>query len=174
LRRVPNPEAIACYVQRSERLLNESREEVRLLRLLAGQLAGFSGAVLALAGANSEAIVASLEGPSRVFTGGMLLSGVLMLIMSLIVALRGVLLPPRSSGVSATEVANFASARFTDEPDLWRAQVRTIRGLLGLIEATTQQSAAAERSAGVAGLFFLVGLSLVGVALAIVIAVKAF
>jgi len=50
--RVPNPEAIAWYVQRAENLLDDLRDRVQSLRSRGGQLAGFSGAVIALAGAN--------------------------------------------------------------------------------------------------------------------------
>ena len=53
----PNPEAIAWYVKRSEDLLDDLRDRVRLLRTRGGQLAGFSGAVLALAGANVVSVL---------------------------------------------------------------------------------------------------------------------
>jgi hypothetical protein len=48
----PNPEAIAWYVEKSERLLDDLRERVLAQRARGGQLAGFSGAVLALVVAN--------------------------------------------------------------------------------------------------------------------------
>lgn len=49
-----NPEAIAWYLVRSEGLLEELRKRVESLRTHGGQLAGFSGAVLALAGRMSQ------------------------------------------------------------------------------------------------------------------------
>ena len=125
----PNPEAIAWYVQRSEAQLDDLRERVQLIRVRGGQLAGFSGAVLALVGANAESILGELQGAPRVCTGALLLLGALLLIASLTAALRGTLLRDLLWGVSAMEVANYTSDRFVNEPDLWRVQVRTIRGL---------------------------------------------
>lgn len=52
-----NPEAIAWYQQRSEHLLHDHRERIDVLRTRGGQVAGFSGAVLALAGANADSIL---------------------------------------------------------------------------------------------------------------------
>ena len=120
----PNPEAIAWYVERSEGLLDDLRERVQSLRARGGQLAGFSGAVLALAGANVESILGALHGAARDVAGVSLLLGVLLLVASLATALRGTLLPRLVSDISAKEVANYTSERFTHEPDLWRVHVR--------------------------------------------------
>jgi hypothetical protein len=141
----PNPEAIAWYVKKSEGLLNDLRARVLALRTRGGQVAGFSGAVLALAGANAEPVLDALHGVARDVGGASLLVGSLFLIAALAAALRGTLLPQLVSDISATEVANYTSERFTHEPDLWRIQVRSIHGLLSSIESMTRHANAAAR-----------------------------
>jgi hypothetical protein len=170
----PNPEAIAWYVERSEALLGDLRELLQSLRVRGGQLAGFSGAVLAVAGANAEAILDALHGAARHCAGVSLLVGVLLLAGSLVTALRGILLPQLTFRGAAQEVANFTSRRFTDEPDLWRVHLRTIRGLLALIESTSQQADRAAVALRMAGRLFLVGLFAVGNALGILVLVVTF
>jgi hypothetical protein len=169
-----NPEAIAWYLQRSEELLGDLREQVRSLRVRGGQIAGFSGAVLALVGANVASVLEVLRGPARDSAGIAFLVGVLLLVAALVTALRGTLVPDLFSEISAKEVANFNSERFTHEPDLWRIHVRTIRGLLRVIELTTIQGDQAARAARKAEYLFLAGLFSVGIALAILIAVVTF
>jgi hypothetical protein len=134
-----NPDAIAWYVQRSEGLLEQLRERVQALRARGGQLAGFSGAVLALAGANVSAVLGSLDGFAREDVGACLLVGVILLIASLATTLGGTLVPRVASDISAQEVFYYASERFTHEPDLWRVHVRTLRAVLRAIESTTLQ-----------------------------------
>jgi hypothetical protein len=170
----PNPEAIAWYVQRSEDLLDDLRERVQSLRTRGGQLAGFSGAVLALAGASVTSILGALHGVARGCAGVSLLIGVLLLVASLVTALRGTLLPALVSDVSAKEVSNYTSERFMHEPDLWRVHVRMIRSLLDAIELTTVEGDEAARTVRNAEYSFLTGLFSVGVALGIVIAVVTF
>ena len=123
----PNPEAIAWYLGRAERLLAGLDERVQSLRTRGTQIAGFSGAVLALAGANVGSVLATLQGPSRDCAGLALLVGALLLVVSLVTALRGTTLVLE---VSVGEVANYISERFIDEPELWRVHVRTIHGLV--------------------------------------------
>jgi hypothetical protein len=76
---------------------------------------------------------------ARAATGIALLIGAVCLIAAFVTALRGTLLPNLVSDISAEEVANYTTERFTHEPDLWRVHVRTIRGLLISIESTTRQ-----------------------------------
>lgn len=95
----PNPEAIAWYVEKSERLLDDLRARVLSLRTRGGQLAGFSGAVLALAGANAESVLDALHGVARGVAGASLLVGSLFLIAALGAALRGTLLPQLVSDI---------------------------------------------------------------------------
>jgi cytochrome c biogenesis factor len=168
-----NPEAIAWYVRQSEDLLDDLRERVQSVRTRGGQLAGFGGAVLALAGANVEAVLDALHGVARDCAGVSLLIGVLLLTASLVTALHGTLLPALVSGISAEEVSNYTSERFTDEPDLWRVQVRMIRSLLDAIELTTVEGDQAARAVRKAEYLFLIGLFSVGTVLSTLIAVVA-
>jgi hypothetical protein len=166
----PNPEAIAWYVARSEDLLEDLRGRVQSLRRRGGQLAGFSGAVLALAGGNVESVLGVLHGVAHGCAGIFLLAGVLMLVASLVTALRGTLAPAFVADLSAEEVANYTADRFIREPDLWRVQVRTIRSLLGEIEEITLQSDQAARAVRKAEYLFLAGLFAVGIVLSTAIA----
>lgn len=172
--REPNPAAIAWYVERAENLLDDLRERVQSLRSRGGQLAGFSGAVLALIGANAESMLAALHGSARVTAGTALLVGAMCLTAAFVTALRGTLLPHLVSDISAEEVANFTTERFTHETDLWRVHVRTIRGLLISIDSTTRQGDKAARAVMWAGRLFLVGLLAVGITLAILVVVVTF
>jgi len=169
-----NPEAIAWYLKRAEDLLDDLGDGVRSLRVRGGQLAGFSGAVLALAGANVGLVLGALHGLARYCAGISLLTGVLLLVISLVTALLGTVLPQFVSEISAEEVANYTSERFIHEPDLWRVHVRTIRSLLDAIESITVQGDEAARAVRKAEYSFLTGLFSVGVALAILIVVVTF
>jgi hypothetical protein len=144
------------------------------MRSRGGQLAGFSGAVIALAGANAEAMLVAVHHAARVATGIALLVGTILLILAFVTALRGTLLPGLVSDISAREIANYTTERFTHEPDLWRVHIRTINGLLESIDSTTRQSDKAAKAVTQAGRFFLAGLLAVGIALAILIAVVTF
>jgi hypothetical protein len=166
---VQNPEAIAWYVRRSEDLLDDLREGIQSLRARGGQLAGFSGAVLALAGANVVSVLDALDGVARDCAGVSLLIGVLLLVASLVTALRGTLMPELVPEISIEEVANYTSERFIHEPELWRVHVRTIRSLLDAIESITIQGDKAARAVRIAEYSFLTGLFSVGVALCILI-----
>jgi hypothetical protein len=165
----PNPEAIAWYVKRSEVLLEDLRERVQSLRTRGGQLAGFSGAVLALAGGNVLSVLDALHGAPRSCAAISLSAGLLFLIVALVTTVRGTLVPEVVSDLSASEVANYTSERFTHDPDLWRVHVRAIRAVLSSIESTTRQGDEVARALKRAEFFFLVGLSSVGVAFATLI-----
>jgi hypothetical protein len=169
-----NPEAIAWYLSRSEDLLRDMRDHIRSLRTRGGQLAGFSGAVLALAGANVDSVLGSLHGVTRDLAGGSLLIGFLLLALSLVTVLRGTVLPGWTVASSVEEVANYTTERFTQEPDLWRVHLRTISTLRDAIESTTRQEDEAERSVKNAEYFFLSGLFTVGLAFATLILVVTF
>jgi hypothetical protein len=170
----PNPEAIAWYLGRSEDLLEDLRDRVQSLRRRGGQLAGFSGAVLALAGGNVESVLGVLPGVTRSCAGAFLLIGVLMLVASLVTALRGTLAPRFVSDLSAEEVANYTTDRFIREPDLWRVQVRTIRSLSGEIEQITLQSDRAAGAVRKAEYLFLIGLLAVSIVLGTAIGMVTF
>jgi hypothetical protein len=170
----PNPEAIAWYVEKSERLLDDLRERVLAQRARGGQLAGFSGAVLALVGANAESVLGALSGSARDVAGVSLLAGCLLLIASLATALRGTLLPQPVSDISAREVANYGSERFIHEPELWRVHVRAIHSLLISIASMTRYVDNAARAVERAEYFFFAGLFTVGAAFATLIVEVAF
>jgi len=165
-----NPEAVAWYLKRSEALLDDLRGQVQSLRTRGGQIAGFSGAILAIVGANSASALDSLSGVARGGAGISLVVGAASLVLSLAVALRSSLVPGFDAGTSAEDIANFASDRFTHEPDLWRVHVRTTRALLLSIEAHIRQGDRAAKATKRAEIFFLVGLFSVGVSFATVIA----
>jgi hypothetical protein len=169
-----NPEAIAWYLQRSESLLDDLRGPVLSLRSRGGQLAGFAGAVLALAGANVDSLLGALHGVAKDSAGASLLLGILLPVVALVTVLRGTVLPEMLSGISVEEVANYVTERFIDEPDLWRVHLRTVHGLLELIELATEQGDRAERSLRKAEYFFLAGLFAVGTAFATLIVVVTF
>jgi hypothetical protein len=111
---------------------------------------------------------------ARVAVGVSLLVGTILLIAAFVTALRGTLLTHLVSDISAAEVANYITERFTHEADLWRVHVRTIRGLLGSIHSTTRQGDKTARAVMWAGRLFLSGLSAVGIALVILISVVSF
>lgn len=167
----PNPEAIAWYVEKSEGLLGDLRDEVQSFRARGGQLAGFSGAVLALAGSNADSILHALHGAARDIAGASLLIGFILLIASLVAALRGTLLPRPVTDISPSEVANFAARRFTQEADLWRIHVRAIHGLSLSIEAMARQADVAAQAVEKVEYFFLAGLFSVGASLGTLVAV---
>jgi hypothetical protein len=170
----PNPEAVAWYVKRSEELLDDLRAQVESLRLRGTQLAGFSGAVLALAGANVATVLDGLHGAAQDFAGIWLLIGILFLVASLVAALLGTLRPRFEIEISVEEVSRYASERFTNEAELWRVHVRTIRGFLTQIESLSEVGDDAARAVRRAEYLFLAGLFSVGVALAILISVVTF
>lgn len=170
----PNPAAIAWYLQRAEDLLDELRDRVQSLRSWGGQLAGFSGAVMALIGANAESMLGAVHHGTRAVIGVSLLIGAILLVAAFVTAVRGTLVPHLVSDLSAKEVANYLTERFTHEPDLWRVQIRTIRGLTRSIESTTRQGDKAAQAVTWAARCFLAGLSAVGIALAILISVMSF
>ncbi len=166
----PNPVAIAWYVQQAEGLLDDLRERVQSLRSRGGQLAGFAAAVVALVGANSDRILNTLDGTPRDVAGIALLIATILLVAALVAATLGAPFRPQLvSDISAREIANYTTERFTHEPDLWRVHIRTIRGLLVSIDSTTRVSDKSAEMLRWAGILFLTGLLAVGVALGILI-----
>lgn len=168
--RKPNGEAITWYVEQAEALLAELRERVQSMRSRGGQLAGFAAAVVALVGGNADRVLGALGGAPRDVAGIALLLGMILLVAALVTSILGAPFRPQLvSDISAREVANYATERFTHEPDLWRIHIRTIRGLLVSIDSTTQVADRAVATLRRAGLLFLAGLLGVAIALGIVI-----
>jgi hypothetical protein len=166
--------AIAWYLERADRLLDDLRDRIQLQRSRGGQIAGFSGGIIALVGANSESTLDAVHGAARIVVGTSLLVGTSALVAAFAVALRGALLPNVVSDASALEVANYATERFTHEPDLWRVHVRTLIGLLVSIAIATKQGDKATDAVRWAVRLFLAGLLAVAAALAILVAVVTF
>lgn len=168
--RRPNSEAIAWYVEQAESLLDDLRERVQSLRTRGGQLAGFAAAVIALVGGNADRILGVLDGYARDVAGVGLLAGTLLLVAALATSILGA--PFRQqlvSDISAREIANYTTQRFTHEADLWRVHIRTIRGLLVSIDSTTRIGDKAAGTLRWAGILFLIGLLAVSSALGILI-----
>lgn len=165
---------MAWYLARSERLLDDIADRVQALRSRGGQLAGFSAAVLALAGANAGPMLREMSAAARLATGVALLAGSISLIAASVIALRGTSMPRVVSDISVREAANYTTDRFTHEPDLWRVQLRTINALVAAITETGHQGDVAARAVRWAGRCFRVGLVGVGVALGILVSMVAF
>lgn|GEM_PF-1476524 len=172
--RQPNPEAIAWYVEQAEDLLDDLNDRIQSLRTRGGQLAGFSGGVIALVGANAGSMLGAVHGAARIAVGISLLAGTFVLVIAFAIALRGTLVPNVVSGASAQEVANYATERFTHEPDLWRVHVRMLNGLLASMAMTTTQGDRAADAVRWAVRLFLAGLLAVAAALVILVAVVTF
>jgi hypothetical protein len=154
-----NPAAVAWYVEQAEALLDHLRSRAQSLRSRAGQLAGFAGAIVALVGANADRILSELCGAPKTVVGVLLLIGGLLLTATLVVSIIGAAFRPHLiSGISAREIANYTTDRFINEPDLWRVQVRTIKGLLQSIASTTEAGDRAANALRFAVLLFLGGL----------------
>jgi protein subunit release factor B len=62
---MPNSEAIAWYVEESQRLLEEQQRRAESLQTRAGQIAGFGAVLLALIGRNAATILHELHGVAR-------------------------------------------------------------------------------------------------------------
>lgn len=162
-----NPEAIAWYLGRAEGLLDDLHEQMRSLRSRGSQLAGFSGAVITLVGANTGAILRELEGAARSSAGIGLLLGTMLLVSAFVIALRGTNLPRPASDISVAEIAKYTTSRLLQEPDLWRVHVRTISGLVVSIDLMSRREDKAALAVERAGWLFLVGLLFVAVSLCI-------
>jgi hypothetical protein len=169
-----NPEAVAWYLQRSEALLDDHRGRIDALRHRAGQLAGFSGAILTLAGADAEAILSVLHGAARVCAGVSLLVGSAFLIAASVTALRWTLVPRLIPARPIEETGNYDTDRFIDEPDLWRVQLRTIRGVAASIRTMTRVGDQVAQAIETAQRYFFGGLSLIGAALGTLVIVVTF
>lgn len=164
----PNPDAIAWYVSQAESTLADLHWRVQSLRSRAGQLAGFAAAVVALVGGNASRILDPLSGAPRDIAGITLLVATILLVLAMGNTILGAPFRPQLvSDISGREIANYATMRFTHEPDLWRIHVRTIKGLLVSIDNTTKVGDRAVATLRRASLLFLMGLFSVGFALAI-------
>jgi hypothetical protein len=141
----PNPAAIAWYVKKAQRLLEEQQRRAESLKLRGGQIAGFGAAVLALIGGNAMTILGAVEGFDRLIAGLSLLAALTTLVVAVSVAIWGVSTPKQFAAVAADEIAGYASDRFLAEPDLWRVHIRSLQALEEATrEAQEDGNAAAE------------------------------
>ncbi|HEY2717455.1 MAG TPA: hypothetical protein VGI73_14655 [Solirubrobacterales bacterium] len=167
----PNPEAVAWYLSRAESLLDELRGRMHSLRARGGQLAGFSAAVITLAGASAGSILKELDGVARSSAAVALLLGTMLLVGAFVAALRGANLPQPASDISIKEIAEYTTDRLIREPDLWRVHLRTTRGFLVLIQLMNRREDEAAAVIEWAGRLFLCGLLSIAVSLCILIVV---
>lgn len=151
-------------------MLGDLQERIQSLRSRSSQLAGFAAAVVALVGGNADRILATLSGVPREVAGLSLLAGMALLVAALISSILGAPFRPQlMSDISAREIANYTTRRFTNEPELWRVHIRTIKGLLASIRSVTKAADRAVATLRWATLLFLLGLLAVAVALGIFI-----
>jgi hypothetical protein len=160
-----NPEAVAWYLQRSELALSRQLEHIESLRARAAQLAAFSAAVLTLAGADAKTILSTLNGAARGWAGTCLLVGSALLIAASVVAVRGASVPQPEPESSTDEAVNYSTDRFVEESEIWRVQLRTVRGLRVSIESTSRLVDRVAQAIRTAQRYFFGGLSLIGIAL---------
>lgn len=167
--RLPNAGAVGWYMEQAERQLDERRERAAGLRERGGTLAGFAGVLLALVGANAADILTELGPCVRIFVGVLLACAITLLAASVAWTVLRVILPVRSPSISSDEVGNYASERFTHEPDLWRVQVRTLKGIHPAIEKATEITDEAGNALNVAAVLFVAGLFAAALALVILV-----
>jgi len=154
----PNPAAIAWYVEEAQRLLEDQQRRAESLRTRGGQVAGFSAAVLALIGGNAGAILGASESSARLAIGAALLAAVICLATAVAIAVWGVIKPRPFAAINADEIANYTSERFLAEPDLWRVQIRSLRGLEAATRQAEEDGNAAAQAIARALHAFLIGL----------------
>lgn len=168
-KRNPNEKAVAWYVEQTERLLEDQQRRVESLRTRGGQLATFSGAVLALVGANASRMMEAIDGNAEVAVGIAILIGISLLTIAVVVALVWGFRPTMFTAISADEIGNYLTPRFIDEPDLWRVHVRTIRALKGATEVAQERGERAANALKLALYLFLGGLAATYLAIAILV-----
>jgi hypothetical protein len=153
-----NSEAIAWYVEEAQRLLEEQQRRAESLQTRAGQIAGFGAVLLALIGGNAATILHEAHGVLRFVIAVTLILAALCLTVSVAVAVRGVSPQALNSNVSTSEIANYLTDPFLDEPELWRVQVRALRALEAAAEFAQKRADDALKLITVSLYAFLVGL----------------
>jgi hypothetical protein len=165
----PNKEAIAWYVEEAQRLLEDQQRRAESLRTRGGQVAGFGAVFIALIGSNAAKILESVHGCPQVWIGLTLIGASLCLVVSVAVAVVGVIKPQPFASISADEITNYLSDRFLSEPDLWRVHVRSLRALEQATRDAQEGGNAAVRAINVSLYAFLAGLAFSLVAIATLI-----
>lgn len=157
--RRPNPEAIAWYVEEAQRLLEDQQRRAESLRTRGGQVAGFGAAVLALIGGNARDLLGALDGLAHTVADAALVGASVCLAAAVAIAIWGALRPKVFAVISAEESANYTSARFLAEPDLWRVHVRSLYALDYAITSAQEACDSAAKAVEWSLRAFLIGLS---------------
>jgi hypothetical protein len=166
---VANSEAIAWYVEESQRLLEDQQRRAESLRTRGGQIAGFGALFLALIGSNTSTVLHEAHGGFRVAIGVVLFISAVCLVVSVAVAVLGMTRHRTLVTISADEIANFMTDPFLEAPDLWRIQVRSLRALKVGTENAQKMGNDAVKSITVSLYAFLAGLAFAVVAIGIFI-----
>jgi predicted PurR-regulated permease PerM len=166
---VANSEAIAWYVEESQRLLEDQQRRAESLRTRGGQIAGFGALFLALIGGNAARILHEAHGGARTMIAVALILAAICLAVSVAVAVVGVSRQGQSATVSADEIANYLTEPFLDAPDLWRIQIRSLRTLERATEFAQKGGDDALKSITVSAYSFLTGLGFAVVSVGILI-----
>jgi hypothetical protein len=158
---VANSEAIAWYVEESQRLLEDQQRRAESLRTRGGQIAGFGAVFLALIGGNAARIIHEAHGGARLAVAVMLIIAAICLVVSVAVAVIGVNKHQTHAAISADEIANFRTAPFLDAPELWHVHVRALRTLERATEDAQKRGNDAVKSITISLYSFLAGLILI-------------
>jgi hypothetical protein len=102
---MPNSEAIAWYVEESQRLLEDQQRRADSLRTRGDQIAGFGALLLAVIGSNATRILDESHGAGRTGIAVMLLAATLCLAASIAVAVIGVNRTQSYATISSGEIA---------------------------------------------------------------------
>ena len=163
---MPNIEAIAWYVEESQRLLEDQRRRAESLRTRGDQIAGFGALLLAVIGGNAARILDEAHGLGRSGIAVMLIGAAFCLAVSISVAVIGVNKNLPYATVCATEIANYLTDSFLDAPDLWRVHVRSLQTLERATEDAQKGGNDAVKSITISLYAFLAGLVFAVVAVA--------
>jgi hypothetical protein len=161
----PNPAAIAWYLEESQRLLEDQQRRAESLRTRGGQIAGFAAAVLALIGGSAATMLEAAAGSVRVVIGTTLFLAMLCLAAAVAVAIWGVMRPQPYVALGADEITVYTSERFLSEPDLWRAQLRSLHALEGMTRGAQEDGNATAASILISLHAFLAGLGFSSISL---------
>lgn len=164
-----NPDAIAWYVEESQRVLEDQQRRAESLRTRGGQIAGFGAAVLALFGGNVTKLLDALDGSARTAVGIDFIVAALCLAMAVAVAIWGTLKPKTYAAISSDELWLYGTDRFLNEPDLWRVHVRSLHGLEEATASAQDAGNSAAKAIEWALRTFLAGLGFSLVAIVILI-----
>jgi hypothetical protein len=161
-----NPDAIAWYVEQAQRMLEDQQRRSESLRLRAGQVAAFSGAILALIGSGAKDMLEVLDGCSLTVAAVAILAAAVALAAAVVIAVIKGLGPKSWSTIDAEEIGYYRTDRFLDEPDLWRVHIRTLNALHEAVDTAQENGNEAVEGLSRALWCFVAGLLATVVAIA--------